>query len=97
MTNSYWDISTTTLTTSPGGGLGLSSTQAGTASAYAGFDFNTVWYQTSDMRPIMRWEAGDTVYGVTTIKNLHQLALIGANLNGDYVLATTFMQTRRRR
>ncbi len=86
VTNSYWDEQAADLAASPGGGVGLSSAQAGTASAYAGFDFNTVWYQTSNMRPILRWEAGDTVNGVTTIKNLHQLVLIGANLSGNYVL-----------
>ena len=43
--NSYWNIDTTGLGTTAGGGTGLTGTQmlTNTASSFAGFDFSNVW------------------------------------------------------
>ncbi|SFC77872.1 hypothetical protein SAMN04488059_11119 [Devosia psychrophila] len=68
------------------GGTGLTTAEARQASSYAGWDFTNVWFQSGDMRLILRSEAATPVNGVTTITNLHQLALVGANLSGSYVL-----------
>jgi hypothetical protein len=65
----------------------LNSRDARADSSYRGWDMGSVWYQTGDMRPILRSEAAPAVDGVTTISNLHQLALIATNLGGNYVLA----------
>ncbi|MCZ3374537.1 beta strand repeat-containing protein, partial [Rhizobium sp. AG207R] len=89
VTTSFWDMDTTGQSSACGycGGVvsatGLTTGQARDSSSYAGLDFANTWYQAGDMRPILRSEAA--VNGVIT--NLHQLALIGANLNGNYTLA----------
>ncbi|WP_018388015.1 GLUG motif-containing protein [Ancylobacter sp. FA202] len=91
ITSSYWDEGTTGQSAAVGtgsadGGTGLSTEQARDAASYVGWDFDNVWYQTADMRPILRAEAASAVSGVVTVSNLHQLALIGTNLEGSYVL-----------
>ncbi|GAC1045481.1 MBG domain-containing protein [Rhizobium sp. No.120] len=89
VTTSFWDMDTTGQSSACGscGGIvsatGLTTAQARDSSNYAGLDFANTWYQAGDMRPILRSEAAAN--GVIT--NLHQLALIGANLNGNYTLA----------
>jgi filamentous hemagglutinin family protein len=98
---SHWDIDSTGQANGVGGGSGwavisgLTTVQARQPSSYTGslwgkegFDFTNVWYQSGDMRPILRSEAATPVNGVTAITNLHQLALVGANLSGSYVLAS---------
>ena len=88
VTNSFWDINTTGRSSSNGGGTGLTTAQARSAASYTGWDFANVWYQNGDMRPILRAEAATAdSNGVITISNLHQLALMGANLSGNYKLA----------
>ena len=87
ITNSFWDMETTGASTSDGGGTGLTTAQARDATSYTGWDFANVWYQAGDMRPILRSEAGSVDgSGRTVITNLHQLALVNTNLNGQYVL-----------
>ena len=93
VTSSFWDKESSGQTSWMGEGLdgdvtGLTTAQARSASSYTGWDFSSVWYQAGDMRPILRSEAGSAVDGVITVNNLHQLALIGANLSGSHVLAT---------
>lgn len=95
ITSSYYDRDTT------GQALGVGTNAAGMvnyvamtteeardASTYTNFDFNTVWYQGVDMRPILRGEAAAPVGGLVAISNLNQLALIGTNLSGSYLLTT---------
>ncbi|OCJ00564.1 filamentous hemagglutinin [Rhizobium sp. AC27/96] len=90
---SYFDMSTTLQSSGVGNGFtsgisGLNSTQARSASNYSDWDFNAYWYQSGDLRPILRSEAAAAdANGVVTISNLHQLALMGANLAGNYKLA----------
>ncbi len=90
---SYFDMSTTLQSSGVGNGStsgisGLNSAQARNASNYSGWDFNAYWYQSGDLRPILRSEAAAAdANGVVTISNLHQLALMGANLAGNYKLA----------
>ena len=90
---SYFDMSTTLQSSGVGSGStsgisGLNSAQARNASNYSGWDFTTDWYQSGDLRPILRSEAAAAdANGVVTISNLHQLALMGANLAGTYKLA----------
>ncbi|RTL89867.1 filamentous hemagglutinin N-terminal domain-containing protein [Ancylobacter aquaticus] len=91
ITSSYWDMDTTAQSAAVGtgsaaGATGLTTAQARDAASYVGWDFASVWYQTGDMRPILRAEAASAVNGVVTVSNLHQLALIGTDLSGDYVL-----------
>ncbi|NVK35373.1 MAG: hypothetical protein HWE23_12880 [Rhodobacteraceae bacterium] len=74
------DASKTTLTS-------LTTTQARDKSNYSGWDFDTVWYQNGDMRPILRSEAAKAVGGVIAVSNTHQLALIGVNMSASYALA----------
>ena len=83
--NSFWDIGTTGQSTSAGG-TGLTTAQARQSSNYAGWNFQSVWFQADGLRPIGRWEMAAPVNGVTTISNLHQLQLIGGQLSGSYVL-----------
>ena len=85
VTESYWDVGTTGQATS-GGGTGLTTAQARDQRYYSGFDFTNVWYQMSDLRPILRSEAATAVGGVIGVSNLHQLQLIGANLGANYRL-----------
>jgi len=87
VTNSFWDINTTGQSSS-NAGTGLTTAQARSAASYTGWDFTNVWYQSGDMRPILRSEAATAdSNGIITISNLHQLALINTNLAGKYVLA----------
>jgi filamentous hemagglutinin family protein len=96
VTSSFWDTTTSGTTTGVGmtagtatsSVTGLTTTQARTSAAYTGWDFSNDWYQSGDMRPILRAEAAASVNGVTTVSNLHQLALMGSNLAGSYSLAT---------
>ncbi|MBP2551603.1 filamentous hemagglutinin family protein [Neorhizobium galegae] len=88
---SYWDMGTSGKTTGSAYGqagvTGLTTAQARTSAAYSGWNFSTDWYQTGDMRPILRSEAATAGSdGVIAISNLHQLALMGANLSGSYRL-----------
>ncbi len=84
--NSFWDMGTTGQSTSAGG-TGLTTAQARASSSYAGWNFQSVWFQADgSTRPIGRWEMAAPVNGVTTISNLHQLQLIGGQLDGRYVL-----------
>ncbi|HKU99926.1 MAG TPA: MBG domain-containing protein, partial [Vineibacter sp.] len=84
--NSFWDMGTTGQSTSAGG-TGLTTAQARVSSSYAGWNFQSVWFQADgSTRPIGRWEMAAPVNGVTTISNLHQLQLIGGQLDGRYVL-----------
>lgn len=95
ITNSFWDVATTGQSSGYGqsfsgtfSATGLTTGQARSASSYSGWDFGGVWYQVGDMRPILRSEAAAAdSNGVASILNLHQLALIGANLTGNYTLA----------
>jgi filamentous hemagglutinin family protein len=89
VTSSYWDKDTTGQSHSAGSSdsFGLTTAQARNAASYAGWDFSTVWYQTADMRPILRSEAASAVNGVISVTNLHQLALMATNLSAIYVLA----------
>ncbi|WP_162177500.1 MBG domain-containing protein [Hyphomonas adhaerens] len=73
--------------------VGLTTAEARDASSYTTFDFSSTWFQDadltyprSDMRPILRSEAGPTINGVTAVSNLHQLALIGVDLSGSYLM-----------
>ncbi|RYD63808.1 MAG: filamentous hemagglutinin N-terminal domain-containing protein, partial [Sphingomonadales bacterium] len=54
----YWDIDSTTATDAVffgvNGAVGLTSAQARTQAAYAALDFSNTWFQTADMRPILR-------------------------------------------
>lgn len=87
----YFDTETTGLSVANGGvaggfGTGLTTAQARDAASYTGWDFNSDWFHSGDMRPILQAEAAASVNGVTTITNLHQLALMGRDLNGQYRL-----------
>ncbi|ENN88534.1 Filamentous hemagglutinin outer membrane protein [Rhizobium freirei PRF 81] len=93
ITNSFWDTETTGQSSGAGTNLGtlsvtgLTTAQARNPSSYSGWDFANTWYQSGDMRPILRSEAATAdANGVVTISNLHQLALMGANLAGSYRL-----------
>jgi filamentous hemagglutinin family protein len=93
ITNSFWDTETTGQSSGAGANYGtlsaagLTTAQARDAASYSGWDFSNVWFQSGDMRPILRSEAATAgSNGVVTISNLHQLALIGANLDGSYKL-----------
>ncbi|MDH7794012.1 MULTISPECIES: MBG domain-containing protein [unclassified Beijerinckia] len=93
--NSYFDVNTTgrsndisyNVISTVTNVIGLNTAQLRDKANYAGWDFNSVWYQNGDMRPILRAEAaiagGD---GTIAISNLHQLALMGANVGGNYKL-----------
>src|SRR5690606_23232082 len=70
------------------GATGLTTAQARQASSYTGWDFDTVWYQDRDLRPMLRAFAapdrdGDGVY---EISNLYQLQLMDAWRDRNYVL-----------
>lgn len=92
VSDSYWDKDTSGQALGIGSGsttgaTGLTSAQARSSTSYSGWDFSTVWYQAGDMRPILRSEAAAADDdGVITVSNLHQLALMGANLSASYVL-----------
>ncbi|SNZ19216.1 MBG domain-containing protein [Cohaesibacter gelatinilyticus] len=94
ISNAYFDIGTTGLTNAVGTTVGthsvsttgLTTSQARDSSNYTAFDFTNDWYQNADMRPILRAEIGPTINGVTAVSNLNQLALMGSNLSGNYVL-----------
>ncbi|NLR98049.1 filamentous hemagglutinin N-terminal domain-containing protein [Rhizobium sp. P38BS-XIX] len=91
-----WDIQTTGQSSAIGyhyvgstTAIGLTTAQARTAAAYTGWDFTNIWYQTGDMRPILRSEAATVDgNGVITITNLHQLALMALAPSATYVLAS---------
>ncbi|MDV3455892.1 MBG domain-containing protein [Sphingomonas sp. HF-S4] len=91
-TDVFWDMDTTTANIGfgygPNGAVGLTTAQARTQAAYAGFDFTNIWFQAADMRPILRSEAmsagGD---GYIPVSTLNQLQLLGANLTANYRLA----------
>ncbi|WP_162875527.1 MBG domain-containing protein [Sphingomonas crusticola] len=92
----FWDTQTSGKSSAAGyvsgsgstaGSTGLTSAQARDRTNYAGLDFTNVWFQSGDMRPILRSEAAVPVNGVIPISNLHQLQLISTNLSGSYVLA----------
>ncbi len=69
-------------------GTALTAAQARTAGAYGGLDFSSIWYQTGDMRPILRSEAAFAgADGYIPVSNLHQLALINADPTANYRLA----------
>ncbi|WP_321447213.1 MBG domain-containing protein [uncultured Cohaesibacter sp.] len=91
-TLSYFDIETTGQNYGAGtnhsatGITGLTTAEARYSSNYSGWDFDTVWYQTGDMRPILRAEAATGTGAATTISSLHQIALIATDLSGSYYL-----------
>ncbi|WP_244464859.1 MBG domain-containing protein [Martelella endophytica] len=92
ITASYFDTDTTKQSNGVGGGsaagvTGLTTAEARTQAGYTGFDFDNTWYQAGDMRPILRSEAAASVDGVITVSNLHQLALMGADLSASYRLS----------
>ncbi|MFS8051049.1 YDG domain-containing protein, partial [Rhizobium sp. BR 314] len=99
ITNSFWDVFTTGLFNGSGQSffgmfraIGLTTEQmrdsANNATNYAGWDFANTWYQSGNMRPILRSEAATAnANGIATINNLHQLALISVNPSGNYVLS----------
>ncbi|AJY45865.1 hypothetical protein TM49_09545 [Martelella endophytica] len=92
ITASYFDTDTTKQSNGVGGGsaagvTGLTTAEARTQAGYTGFDFDNTWYQAGDMRPILRSEAAAPVDGVITVSNLHQLALMGADLSASYRLS----------
>jgi len=92
VSGNYFDSQTTGQTADTGSanvgsvGTALTTAQARDAASYVGWDFNSVWFQAGDMRPILQSEAARQVNGVATIINLHQLALMGLDLNGNYRL-----------
>jgi filamentous hemagglutinin family protein len=91
VSNSYWDTTTTGKSVGFGTNTGtftatgLTSTQARTQASYGGFDFANTWYMVNgETRPFLRGEYS------TTIRNAHQLQLIGMNattLAASYTLA----------
>ncbi|WP_205524424.1 filamentous hemagglutinin N-terminal domain-containing protein, partial [Rhodopseudomonas sp. WA056] len=92
VTTSYWDKTTTGVTSGAGvnaGGTvsasGLTSAQARTQSSYAGWDFTSTWTMPGgSTRPLLQMEASTTIY------NAHQLQLVGMNattLAASYTLA----------
>ncbi|MCA1197285.1 filamentous hemagglutinin N-terminal domain-containing protein [Sphingomonas sp. R647] len=90
----FWDVETTDtpngvwLGTGSFGAVGLTTAQARTQAAYAGFDFTNIWFQTADMRPILRIEAATAgTDGFIAISSLNQLQLMSANRGGNYRLA----------
>ncbi|MCA1197288.1 filamentous hemagglutinin N-terminal domain-containing protein [Sphingomonas sp. R647] len=91
---SYWDITSTGQSTAVGAGsgsiflvTGLITAQARNPASYANFsNFNSVWYQGADMRPILRGEAVTLSDGTSGVFNARQLQLINANLSGTYTL-----------
>ncbi|MFD2181536.1 filamentous hemagglutinin N-terminal domain-containing protein, partial [Rhodoplanes azumiensis] len=93
VTTSYWDKTTTGVTSGAGvnaGGTvsatGLTSAQARTQSSYVGWDFTSTWTMLDgSTRPLLQMEAS------TTIHTAHQLQLVGLNattLARTYTLAT---------
>jgi filamentous hemagglutinin family protein len=84
-TNNFWDTETTGLSTATGSGdlsgTGLTTANARTSGVYTGWDFTNVWYQTADLRPMLRSEYS------TTLTNAHQLQLMAMNLGAAYTLA----------
>ena len=94
LNNSYWDTETTGQSSAIGDETitdvtntsGLTTAEARNSSSYSGWDFTDTWYQTGNMRPILRSEAAEASDGVITIANLHQMALIDLDLTADYVL-----------
>ena len=89
--SNYWDADTTGRSFGVGGGSAtgvtrLTTAQARSAASYPDFDFNSVWYQAADLRPILRAEAATPVNGVITVSNLHQLQLMNINLGASYRL-----------
>ncbi|MDQ0357845.1 filamentous hemagglutinin family protein, partial [Rhodoplanes tepidamans] len=93
VTTSYWDKTTTGVTSGAGvnvGGTvsatGLTSAQARTQSSYVGWDFTSTWTTLDgSTRPLLQMEAS------TTIHTAHQLQLVGMNattLAASYTLAT---------
>ena len=92
ITASYFDTDTTKQSNGVGGGsaagvTGLTKAEARKQAGYTGFNFDNTWYQAGDMRPILRSEAAASVDGVITVSNLHQLALMGADLSASYRLS----------
>ncbi len=92
-TNTFFDTETTNQTQGVGnnhavsGVTGRTTAQARVASNYTGWNFSTVWYQSAEMRPILRSEAAAVnADGVITISNMNQLALMATNLSGSYLL-----------
>ncbi|MEH0098091.1 MBG domain-containing protein [Pannonibacter sp. Pt2] len=93
VSTSYFDMQTTGQVNGVGnnasasGVTGRTTSQARLASNYPGWNFSTVWYQSTDMRPILRSQAAAVnADGVITISNLNQLALMATNLSGSYLL-----------
>jgi filamentous hemagglutinin family protein len=100
ITNSYWDIDTTGVTSGvgflgsylPGSFTGIySSTNTVNAfnqATYAGFDFINDWFMIEgETRPFLRSEYS------TTITNDHQLQLMAMDLSANYTLANDIKYT----
>jgi filamentous hemagglutinin family protein len=79
--NSFWDMTTSGLLSSASG-TGLTTAQALTQASYTGFDFANTWYMVNgSTRPFLRMEYS------TSIRNAHQLQLMGMNRTANYTLA----------
>nr|WP_321456930.1 GLUG motif-containing protein [uncultured Cohaesibacter sp.] len=91
---SYWDMDTTGQSGAFGEQIygtvtsvyGLTTAEARASANYDEWDFTNTWYQTGDMRPILRAEANEASDGVITIANMHQMALINEDLTADYLV-----------
>ncbi len=94
ITNSYWDVDTTTKTAGVGYNANLASlgytalysnggasSTAFTENSYDGFDFGNTWYMVDgSTRPFLRSEYS------TNITNAHQLQLMAMDLTANYTL-----------
>ncbi|WP_376094036.1 MBG domain-containing protein [Roseomonas sp. CCTCC AB2023176] len=93
VSNSYWDTQTSGLVSGVGAGsaagiTGLTTAQARSTGSYTGFDFTNTWFQTADLRPILRAEAAAAgADGFVPVRNVNQLQLMAADLGGSYRLA----------
>ncbi|MFO7618762.1 MAG: PKD domain-containing protein [Thermoplasmata archaeon] len=84
VTNCFWDVDTSGVATTAGGGTGLSTADMMTQTTFTAvtWDFTNVWWMvTGQTRPFLRWEYS------TEIRNSHQLQLMQMNLTADYTLA----------
>ena len=106
VSSSYWDAQTTgrtaaignasasgTTTATTTGATSLTTAQARSAASYVGWDFTNTWYQTGDLRPILRAEIAAPVNGTITIWNMHQLLLAGLYPTANLVLAANIDAT----
>lgn len=84
VTNCFWDNGTSGQATSAGPETGLNTSMMMYNMIFitAGWDMNNIWWMVSnETRPFLRMEYD------TTIRNSHQVQLMGMDLNADYTLA----------